>query len=538
MNVGVMPPPPPRLDSPGYFASHWRSLDYFNLYRLALALALLMSGITLGGSDLFKPASAEDFQRIAFAYLFSAALLVLGIRARWPSFQVQLTAHIVCDIVFVILMMSVSDRLAGGLGLLLVISIASGGLVGSGRLTLLYAALASIAVLLQHSYSVLKNAGGLDSYLQIGLLCMGYFATGILAHSLTRRALASETLAAIQAEELGRLNRINALAIENSPDGILAVNGDNTVRYANPRAHTLLGLEPLAPHASFDSGRTALQDFAPVLLNELYRCRQPQPHAVATPLVTANARIRVRCIPLGGADDGVVMILEDLTQAEQTAQRLKLAALGRLTANIAHEIRNPLSAISHAAQLLHEETADPAQTHLTGLIEKNARRLDRLVHDVLSLNRRDRVRPETITPQTLMQLIADLRETEEIPHDAVIVEMQTASSFCFDAEHLRQILWNLMKNAWRHSCQQTGSLRIVLRPAASQLQLEVRDDGAGVTDEQQAKLFEPFFTTDSRGTGLGLFLARELSDANGAALSFVPGTPDTVFRLTLRAGAC
>lgn len=528
--------PPPRLDSPGYFASHWRSLDYFNLYRLTLALALVLIGLVLGESDLFRPSSGEAFSRIAIAYLICAALLVLAIRARWPSFQVQLTAHIVCDIVFVILLMNASDRLAPGLGLLLVISIASGGLVGSGRLTLLYAALASIAVLLQHGFSVLTSGGGLSNYFQMGLLSMGYFATGILAHTLTRRALTSETLAATQAEELARLNRINALAIENSPDGILAVNGDDTVRYANPRAQHLLGHNSLESRPLFSPGQTALNDFAPALLDELRRCRQQLPPA-DTPLVTANARIRIRCIPLGG-DASVVLILEDLTQTEQAAQRLKLAALGRLTANIAHEIRNPLSAISHAAQLLHEDISNPAHTRLTDIIENNARRLDRLVQDVLSLNRRDRVRPETITPQTLTQLIEDLRETEEIPADAVIVKMQTASPFCFDPEHLRQILWNLMKNAWRHSRQQSGSLQVILQIYDKQLQLELHDDGEGVADEHQAKLFEPFFTTDSRGTGLGLFLARELSDANGATLSLVPNIPHTVFQLTLRQGAC
>ncbi len=537
MSPGVFSSPPPRLNSPGYFASHWRSLDYFNLYRLTLALALVMVGLVLGESGSLTAHSGDGFSRIAFAYLVCASLLVLGIRARWPSFQVQLTAHIVCDIIFVILMMSASARFAGALGLLLVISIASGGLVGSGRLTLLYAALASIAVLLQHSFSLLKNTAGVDSYFQIGLLCMGYFATGMLAHTLTRRALASETLAATQAEELERLNRINALAIENSPDGILAVNGDNTVRHANPRAQSLLGHAAPEARAAFIPGRTPLHEFAPILFDELQRCRQQQP-SPDTALITANARIRVRCIPLGGADDSVVLILEDLTQAEQTAQRLKLAALGRLTANIAHEIRNPLSAISHAAQLLHEEVSDPAQARLTDLIEKNARRLDRLVQDVLSLNRRDRVQPEIISPQTLARLIEDLRETEEIPSEAVIVEMQTAASFCFDPEHLRQIVWNLMKNAWRHSRQQTASLHVTLQMSGQQLQLDVRNDGEGVASEQQIKLFEPFFTTDSRGTGLGLFLARELSDANGATLTFVPNTPDTVFRLTLRAGGC
>ena len=232
----------PRPTTQGYYASHWRSLDYFNLYRLTLALALAFSGLLFGESELFRAGGGERFQGFAYAYLIIAALFVLGIRARWPGFQIQLTTHIIADILIVTLLMTTSERLAGGMGLLLVISIASGGLVGSGRLTLLYAALASIALLLQHGFSILGGSQGMDSFFQIGLLCAGYFAIGWLAHALTRRALRSETLAQKQAEELALLNRINALAIENSPDGLLAVRGDGVVRHASPRALALLGV--------------------------------------------------------------------------------------------------------------------------------------------------------------------------------------------------------------------------------------------------------------------------------------------------------
>ena len=185
----------PRPVTPGYYASHWRSLDYFNLYRLTLAAALVFTSLLFSDSDLFRPGASERFQGFAYAYLVIAALFVLGIRARWPGFQIQLTAHIIADIILVTLLMTTSERLAGGLGLLLVISIASGGLVGSGRLTLLYAAMASIAVLLQHGFSILSGSHGTDSFFQIGLLCAGYFAIGWLAHALTQRALRSETLA-------------------------------------------------------------------------------------------------------------------------------------------------------------------------------------------------------------------------------------------------------------------------------------------------------------------------------------------------------
>ena len=514
----------PRLATQGYFASHWRSLDYFNLYRLTLAMALVFTGLLFGASEMFPAGAGERFQAYAYAYLFAAALFVLGIRARWPGFQVQLTAHIVADIIFTMLLMGTSPRLADGMGLLLVVSIASGGLVGSGRLTLLYASIASIALLLQHGFSVLGDTPGNSSYFQIGLLCTGYFVIGWLAHTLTQRALRSETLAQKQAEELALLNRINALAIENSPDGLLAVSGDGVVRHASPRALALLGVSmPVVP------GRTRLEACSPELAQ---LTRQLSPSITPT-LNGPNGPLRVRCMPLATADGSRVLVLEDQSQAEQAAQRLKLAALGRLTANIAHEIRNPLSAISHAAQLLREESHDATQAKLTGIIENNARRLDRLVEEVLTLNRRDRLNPTSIDHSTLTPLIAELRQAEGMPADAVSISLDERLHFQFDPDHLRQILWNLLRNAWRVCSKSAGSIQIRLHKQGDQVQLDIQDDGAGVPPEHQGKLFEPFFTTDAQGTGLGLFLARELAEANHAVLAYVPDAGGARFRLGL-----
>jgi two-component system sensor histidine kinase PilS (NtrC family) len=226
-------------------------------------------------------------------------------------------------------------------------------------------------------------------------------------------------------------------------------------------------------------------------------------------------------------------VLEDQSQAAQAAQRLKLAALGRLTANIAHEIRNPLSAISHAAQLLSEDTHDATQTKLTGIIENNARRLDRLVEEVLTLNRRDRLNPTSISHATLNPLIAELRQAEGIPADAVSISLDERLHFQFDPDHLRQILWNLLRNAWRVCSKNVGSIQIHLHHQGEQVLLDIQDDGAGVPPEHQGKLFEPFFTTDAQGTGLGLFLARELAEANHAVLAYVPGAQGARFRLNV-----
>jgi two-component system sensor histidine kinase PilS (NtrC family) len=342
--------------------------------------------------------------------------------------------------------------------------------------------------------------------------------------------LRSETLAAQQAEQLDLLNRINALAIENSPDGLLAVQGDGTLRHASPRALKLLG-------GGFDwiPGQTRLQDCAPELAEALSRCRG-QAEKPAIPLATAAGRVRVRCIPLATQDDSQVLILEDISQAEEAAQRLKLAALGRLTANIAHEIRNPLSAISHAAQLLREEDQH-SHSRLPEIIENNAQRLNRLVEEVLTLNRRDRIKPASFDKTGLQTLIEEIRQAEEIPAEAVIVTMPDSVRFSFDPDHLRQIVWNLLRNAWRYSRKQAGSLHLSLEQQDSLLHLAIRDDGPGVSPEHRDKLFEPFFTTDAQGTGLGLFLARELAEANAAQLAYLPTQGGAAFRLSLRPSA-
>jgi two-component system sensor histidine kinase PilS (NtrC family) len=511
-----------RPASPDYFPSHWRSLDYFNLYRLTLALALVFAGTLFTGSELLPAHAGTRFVSVAYAYLVLAALFVLGIRARWPGFQLQLTAHILADILVVTLLMATSHQLAGGMGLLLVISIASGGLVGSGRLTLLYAAMASIAVLLQHSFGVLDNRLGVDGFFQVGLLCAGFFATGWLAHTLTRRALHSERLAQQQAERLALLDRINAVAVEHSPNGVMAVRGDGVIHHASSRALALLGLAS-AP----TSGVARLQDCCPDLARLTLNAWTINPPTLVTPA----ARVRVRRMPLGMADDSQLLVLEDLREAERAAQRLKLAALGRLTANIAHEIRNPLSAISHAAQLLREDAPDDGHAKLAAIVENNARRLDRLVEEVLTLNRRDRLKPISFNAGTLATLLAELRQTEEIPANAVIVDMPRTLAFRFDPDHLRQILWNLMRNAWRHCLRQPGSLRIRVHATGRMVQIEFADDGPGVAAEHQPRLFEPFFTTDAQGTGLGLFLARELAEANQAQLEYEPGEDGGRFSL-------
>ncbi len=514
---------PPRPGLPGFYSSHWRSLDYFNLYRLIIAAILAIASLFVARD---WPLGADDpffFRIAAFAYLVSSALFLVAIRARWPSFLVQTSLHIFTDIIFVTALSSASGGVSSGLGLLLLASLASAGLVGQGRLALMYASMATIAMLGMHTLRVFSTSAEPQEYLQTALLSLSFFAVAWLAHILTRRALMLEQEAAEKARELALLSRIHALAAGDSVNGIIAFNHSGRITYCNPQASAMLGRAP--GQDSPDSVRGLFD-----------KVSQMPGRAGELEMDLPGGRVRLRFLPV--EDSGhTVLLMEDVSRAEKLARQIKLASLGRLTLNIAHEIRNPLSAIGHAAQLLEEENA--AGNRLTGIIRNNVQRLDSMVRDILALNRRDRLDRSNIQAAGFIHAwIQEWRQAEEMPENAVIVEMKDDAIVCFAPDHLRQILWNLTRNAWRNSRRQAGSLRFALSGRAGELALEISDDGPGISDENQAHLFEPFFTTDAEGTGLGLFIARELAEANGARLEFSGNRPGASFRLSMPRQPC
>ena len=206
------------------------------------------------------------------------------------------------------------------------------------------------------------------------------------------------------------------------------------------------------------------------------------------------------------------------------AHQVKLAALGRLTANIAHEIRNPLSAISHANQLLQEEEFNPAIKRMLQIISDNVQRVDQIIKDVLELNRRDRTNQELIVLENfILDFYTQFCAVEKIPETCFKLNLINAESVVsFDRRHLNQILWNLCKNGWRHCKKSENSLELSLSltDKTKAFHIKIKDDGEGVPESIRNHLFEPFFTTEKTGTGLGLYIARELADANGAKLEF------------------
>ena len=503
--------------------SFWTSLRYLNVYRMVVAALFL--GITLFYDDSLNLGShrLNFFRLVSVAYLTAGVVFNSVMRYLRDYFNLQLSLHLALDIVAITLLMYASGGIHSGLGVMLLIALTGAALVAPRRLSLLYAALAAIALLLEQSYWVLWLDAPGQNYLQPGLLAIGCFASAGVTGWLAQRVAANESLARERGRALQTQLRVNQLVIADMQDGVLVLDRDGRVAQHNPQAQRLLGAGSLIG--------AELSRLLPGFGERWRAWRASDGVAARFELDLRGRGLRLRLMETGAAEDLAVLFLEDTTRSREEAQQLKLAALGRLTANIAHEIRNPLSAISHAAELLDEEH----HGRLTRIIHDNTRRLEQLVSDVLQLSRRDRAAADRVALNPwLAAFVADFAANESVPAGRIAVQTARDVTIEFDREHLRQVLWNLLRNAVRHAPQEPGSVRIALSAYADQVELNVSDNGPGVPRAIRGQLFEPFFTTESKGTGLGLYLARELCSANGAALEYVDDMQGAHFRILCR----
>ena len=511
----------------------WRSLHFFNAYRLFVAVFLLAIVMIWGNSLQFGSRNLTLFGITAVLYVAFSIICFGLVRLKW-RFTLQITVQAVADIVFIVVLMHASGGISSGLGLLLLATIAAVGMISRGRLALFHAALASIAVLLEHTYSVLRYDENVALYVQAALMSIGYFATAWLAHALAQYGAASERLAAQREVDLANLAQVNQLVIQDMQDGVLVVDASGVIRQINARAERLLG--PLRNPRGMQ-----LWDYTPGLAATFERWRGGSGAIDANSGPILNNAINARFVPIGRTRQvGAVIFLEDLSRIQAQARQMKLAALGRLAANIAHEVRNPLGSISHAAELLQEEPAISNTTRrLLSIIHDNSRRLDRMVNDVLQLNYGSRAQRESFWVADFVQtFVEQFCQIEKICPEILAIELKANPRVLFDRSHLDQVMWNLCRNALRHCRREEGSIRIGvdLEGEGNTVKLDVADDGPGVAPELRSQLFEPFCTTAAGGSGLGLYIAREVCEANGASLDFVETPSGAQFTVICRAG--
>lgn len=529
MNIAA---PIPDVPAAGYPDGFWRSLVHLNHFRLFLACALGLTGL-LSGQPFTRLDHPVLFTLTCAAYFFSALLFRRPLVRREEAFERQVVRQVIADLACLGLLMYLSGGNASGMGLLLIVTVAAVGMLPETRAVLFWAAVASLVVLGEQTLQLIRFESGVGGFVRAGLLSLGFFGVALLSHALARGALAAAALAREKSRQAESLARINERVIQELPYAVLAVNGEGEVLQYNARAESLLATRF---HAGCDLARCA-----PALAGLWAAWRRNRALPEHPFQVDEDGhRLRARFIELEPTRrEGAVVVLEDMTELEAQAQKMKLASLGMLTANLAHEIRNPLSAISHAAGLLKEDARDGIAPKLTRIIEDHVRRLNGLVEDVLSLNRRDRLRREPVDlEEFLPAFVQHFSQREAVGPGVVHVHLSRQSAVCMDPGHLEQILWNLMRNAWRYCSRRPGSIRIRVAGAGGRTEIEVGNDGPPITPEVRAHLFEPFYTTDKQGTGLGLYIARELAEANRAVLRYAAGQEGAVFRLACQAPPC
>jgi len=512
-------------------AQNWKLLKYFNYYRLAIALAASAIALIFGKFTPFGEAYPGLFLSTSLVYGIISLTAVFSIHWKIPGYDSQATLLSFADITLLTIIMHSSGGLSSGLGLMLVVAIAGSSLMLGKRMTIFYASLATIAVLLEHSWSwlITLNAAEVETaqgYPQVGLFGVGLYATAFFGYLLATRLRATEELAQRRGVDVVNLTQLNELVIQRMQSGVVICDPQGNIRLINQAAQKYLGIHDEAEKKS------PLNEISPDLAIQLFQWLGNSSANRSRKIFTSRVSYTLlpRFVSLGGEKNSVKLIfLDDMAILKQQAQQLKMSALARLTASIAHEIRNPLGAITNAAQLLGEtvKTDNAEEKRLVKIIDEQSKRMNVIVQNVTQLSRRDRISPVKLDLETwLGDFLRQYSDTVSVPRDAFVLQGMQEMAVCVDPDQLYQVITNLCQNALRHSPPFTGTPLIKFqgsRDGEDRPILDVIDWGSGVNPEIADSIFDPFFTTTPKGTGLGLYIARELCEGNGASLNYFPG---------------
>ena len=503
-----------------------RILQIHNIYRLALSTILLATFLTNPISTQLGNLVPSLFLQTALVYTAFSLIVLIAFRRSTHSELSQrlVSALFIGDILALTLLSHASSGVESGLALLHLVTVAAGSLLLRKRMSTFLAAIASIAIIFSEVYLNLRMSVPANQYIQAGLLGALLLAASLYLESLAERMRLSAQLAAEQASSILNLEQLNQLIIKRMRTGILVVDTAGAVLTANDAAHRMLR------HAGTADDGAQAAIMPAVLRKQLELWRQNPGRRLPTfgfskssPQIQANFAFLTP-----SSESSILIFLEDSSQMIQRVRQMKLASLGRLTASIAHEIRNPLGAISHASQLLEEAPAlAPAEKRLVEIILNHCARVNHIIEDVLHMSRQRQEASERVNLQDwLAQFVENYRSTHQLNGAITISVTPPETELRVIISQLEQILNNLFENGLRYSAQSTGFTTLSLEGGMTGPQefqvpfLHVIDDGPGVDPQTEEHLFEPFHTTENAGTGLGLYISKELCEANQAQLSY------------------
>lgn len=546
-------------------ATLWRSLQTLNMSRVLVALALLLSLSFKSFTDywVFEP----TFLRIIAAIYLLASFGFVLLKWKWQQrFLLQLVTQVALDVVVISMLYAGAGGSKSGLVILYLFPLAGLGILAPMLLALSFVSAVSLFLLLVNTYQVLQNE---DSNIisQAGLYGAAYFAVVYVLNRLAKNLIGQEELANQRGFELALQQAINRTVIADMDDGILVIDQDGYLFESNPAAERMLGIATarysadqkrrLSQITSLEPIAQALDKWADgqrpdtttwlrnegasfVTIRHFVETRATSPNissAEAPHEAATHLKLRFVRIDEGDFDHlglrltpCTIIFMQNVSELENQAQQLKLASMGRLTASIAHEVRNPLSSISYAASLLGEDVHNEVQARrLLKIVEDNVARLNQLIEDILKLSRKAQM---NLAPILLMDevrsIVQEFVETRGIAENMIHLSDSGHFHVVFDPGHLHEVVTNLLSNAVRYASGKPGCIRLIIKiSSGSRRELHIQDDGPGISSIVRSHLFEPFYTTSSKGTGLGLYMARELCLNNHAVLDYEYRNDDT-----------
>lgn len=495
-----------------------RILRLYNLYRVIVGAVLVLLVLGNFDSQLLDLVHQNLFRVGSWTYLTLSILIALLLPR--PSSLKQVFGLALGDVVMLSGLFYAAGGTPSGIGNLLIVSVAIANILLRGRIGLLIAAVAAIGLIYLTFYLSLSRPDAVAQYVQAGALGALCFGAALFVQGLTQRLQASENLAEQRAADVANLEALNSLILQRMRTGILVLDNRHRILLANHGAEMLLGREGLTG---------ALVDpLCPALVDRLQQwLHNPTLRPASVQVVSGGPLLQPSFAVLQrGEERNMLVFLDDISQIAQHAQQLKLASLGRLTAGIAHEIRNPLGAISHAAQLLQESDAlEGHDQRLAQIIQDHSRRMNLVIENVLQLSKRRQAEPQLLDLKYWLHRFASEYRSSASADQTLHLETPGGSvQTRMDPHQLTQVLTNLVQNGMRYSAKKHGRAQVWLKlfrdPDSDLPVLDVLDDGDGVPAEQQQDIFEPFFTTENKGTGLGLYISREMCESNQARMDY------------------
>lgn len=504
-----------------------RLAGIYAYYRIALALVFIFLFIATYTNPIIGAESPKFYALTLLGYFFFSMLAHIGLKTNPHSLQWQMFVGLVVDVFALTMMLYANGGPNIQVSMLYLVTVVAAFIILTQKQAMFITLFAVICVVYQQFFYALTKQVDARGFSNVTLLSLSFIGVGLLSHLVAGRLRSVESLAVSQASEVGKLSMLNQQIIERMDSGVVVVDSDFKITLCNKAAQRILGLSSTRPQREF----TSVDDLLAQQIKHTLAIQKSQLlfNEPASHIQEALA-ITIHHLP----DDLLLLIIERISRSQQQAQQMKLASLGRLTASIAHEIRNPIGAISQASQLLAEDDADP-NTPIYQIIHKQTQRVNQIIEDVLKLSRNNQGELDDM----LLDVFIPKFIAEHFADQDIVCHVATGLSIRFNSSQLEQVLLNLVQNALIHGAQRDeethkiidNHVKIIASLEQEQVIIDIIDNGDGVDTTNQASLFEPFFTTKSSGTGLGLYLSRAFCEANGASLNYLPNHQGACFRI-------